>query len=414
VTFSIGPTFGPGPGGSQDADPGPFAGLGFGGSPASTDGSSLLFDSDGYPVSIGPEDWGVVSALGLDNYSRLGRTLGANGALGSGDTGSWTFGAAAPSVGPPLPTNVAPETQPVDAVSPTDLASLAPIFAAQLPAQGGADHQSGAAAPNVAAPPPALTATGANAAPAAVADTSALADASSLAVEPATWSSSGIIRGGGGHLARNAQTAADRPSGFDPFAKAPPGPPPFRPPPSSLSPLISLGLGAAQDASAWAPRIGPPPPPLPYWTAALRDGDRGYQEAKARYNEITYPSTIQQAIQSGLDPFGLNHSLAGLALATESGGHFVGGLFRPLIPDDPAHPGRRALRDFIGDSIVNLPLLALGGGEAEGANLQEGVYEFPDLWANDGSKYVGQTASKDARLDYWESVGRLKRGTETF
>lgn len=363
MAFSSGSTFRPDPGGPWYAAPSSLGNLGLDGPPAQQ-GASVLFDSDGYPISVGPDDWSVVNALGLDNYSRLGRMLAAGGAFAPGDPGDRAAGSAVPSLGAPPPIGVALGSRPVAGITPPDLTGLTPVVAPQLSAQGAASDQPSDPSVDLSPPPAATTATDANVVmPVATSDTSSPID---LVADPDRRRRAEFDRGGGGRLAIGSRAAAAGQAGLDPFDPAPTTTPRFRPSAqvASLSPLMSLGLSGAQGAPPWAPLIGPPPPPLPYWTAALRDGDRGFREAKARHDEIFYPSTIQQAVQSGLDPLGVNHSLSSLALLTEPAGHFVGGLLRPLLPDDPEHPGRRSLRDFIGDSIANLPALAVGGAEA--------------------------------------------------
>jgi hypothetical protein len=360
MAFNFGSTFRPDPG-AQGTDPGLLASLGIAGSPGSRDTPSVLFDSDGYPVSIGPDDWGVVNALGLDNYSRLGRILGAGGTPAPGETGDQPLKGAAPNVGPPPPASVALGSEPVAGIKPLDLAALTPFGPPQLSAQDGAGDLAAGLSP----PPQAASAMGAEpVTPVVTADTSLLTGPPSFAPDPDPPRRGDIDRGGGGLLAGRAQPAVTGRGGLGLFGPPPPAPA-FHLPQQipSLSPLMALGLGGAQSAPAWAPRVGPPSPPPSYLTAALRDGDRGFREAKARDDEIAYPSTIHEAVQSGLDPLGVNHSLGALALLTEPAGHFVGGLLRPLIPDDPDHPGRRSLRDFIGDSIASLPALVVGGAE---------------------------------------------------
>jgi hypothetical protein len=377
MAFSFGPTFRPAPG-TQDPDPGLLASLAVAGKPGSQDTPSVLFDSDGYPVSIGPDDWGVVSALGLDNYSRLGRILGAGGTLAPPGAGDRALSGSVLNIGPPPPTSVALGSQPVAGIAPPDLADLTPFVAPQLAAQDSAGDQVSDPSAGLSLPPPALSVMGADpVTPAVVADTSSLTGPPTFSADPDPSGRAEFDRGGGGLLARRAQPAPVRQGDLGLFGQGPPATPAFRTLPAipSLSPLMSLGLSGAQSAPAWAPRIGHPPPPLSYWTAALRDGDRGFSEAKARDDEVAYPSTIQEALRSGLDPLGLNHGLSALALLTEPAGHLVGGLFRPLLPDDPDHPGRRSLRDLIGDSIATLPTLAVGGAEA--ATDADVATEFP-------------------------------------
>jgi hypothetical protein len=366
MAFSLGSTFRSDPGGPEGANAGLLASLGFAGSLGPQDGPSVLFDSDGYPVSVGPDDWGVVNALGLDNYSRLGRMLGGGGTFAPGAAGDRALSGLAPNIGPPPPTSVALGSQPVAGITPLDLAALTPFAAPQLSAQDSAGDQASDLFTGLSPPPPATRTMGASAVtPVVTANTSSPSGPPGLAADPDRPSRGEPDRGGGGLLASKARQSADRLEALSPFGQAPPAIPAFHPPAQipSLSPLMSLGLSNAEGAPPWTPRIGPPPPPLPYWTAALRDGDRGFREATARHDEIVYPSTIQQAVQSGLDPLGVKHSLSALALLTEPAGHFVGGLLRPLIPDDPEHPGRRSLRDFVGDSIASLPALLVGGAE---------------------------------------------------
>ncbi|HXQ13741.1 MAG TPA: hypothetical protein VN814_03865 [Caulobacteraceae bacterium] len=479
MAFGYGPTSWLDQGAQAWAAPGGLSSLGLGGGPAAGDGSSLLFDSDGYPVSIGAGDWPYVSALGLDTYSRLGRMLGSD--QGPGDAGAWTpaNGEVAPNVGPPPPTSVAPGTQSVGGIGPADLASLTPLVAPQLSPQGGAHDQASDPSAGLDPPPLAVTAMGAGAvAPVATPDTSALAGLPSFAVDSdyltqpddAAWrvaqqaygagdlragfealirsnrlrltedgaplvyrgqrltlpdlssmdprTRTEFDRAGGQRLAHIAQLAAARQAPLDLFAQTPPWT--AAPQTAALAPAFSQagssGFSEPPGLPSGAPQIGAP---LPYWTAALRDGDRGYQDAKARYDQILYPSTIQRAVQSGLDPAGIGRSLSALDLAAESSGDFVGGLLRPILPDDPNHPGRQALRDLLGGAIVNLPGFATGEGEAAEANnlreaITEGIYWFPDLWAKDGSMYVGQTGKGWARPDYWVRVGRADPAAITF
>jgi hypothetical protein len=428
MTFGYDPTSWLGGGAQAGAGPGGLISLGLESGPAPGNGPSVLFDSDGYPVSIGPDDWPYVSALGLDGYSRLGRMLGSAQGPGDADARTPASAEAAPNIARPPATSIAPESQPVVGTSPGDLASLTPFFGPQLSPQDGASDQASGPSAGLDPPPPPVTAMGAEAvSPVATADTSTLTGPPSFPVDADYWAQpddsawriaqqtygaddlragfealigsnqlglaedgapiiyrgqrltlpdlssldprtrAALDRAGGQRLAHIAQMASASQAPPDPFAQAPPwtaaSQPPLPPDPSS-SPFGSFDFNNAQSPPPGAPRIGPAPPPLPYLTAALRDGDRGWRDAQARYDETLYPSTIQQAIQSGLDPAGIGHGLSTLALLTEPGGHFVGGLLRPLLPDDPEHPGRRTLRDFVGDSIANLPALALGGGEA--------------------------------------------------
>src|SRR5580700_9333826 len=155
MAFSFGSTFRPDPG-VQAADPGVLAGLGLAGSPGPRDGPSVLFDSDGYPVSIGPEDWGVVNALGLDNYSRLGRFLSAGGTQAPGETGDRALSGPAANIGPPPPTSVALGSRPVAGITPLDLAALTPFVSPQLSAQVSAGDQTSDPPAGLSPSPPAI------------------------------------------------------------------------------------------------------------------------------------------------------------------------------------------------------------------------------------------------------------------
>ena len=218
MAFSSGSTFRPDPGGPWYAAPSSLGNLGLDGPPAQQ-GASVLFNSDGYPISVGPDDWSVVNALGLDNYSRLGRMLAAGGAFAPGDPGDRAAGSAVPSLGAPPPIGVALGSRPVAGITPPDLTGLTPVVAPQLSAQGAASDQPSDPSVDLSPPPAATTATDANVVmPVATSDTSSPID---LVADPDRRRRAEFDRGGGGRLAIGSRAAAAGQAGLDPFDPAP-------------------------------------------------------------------------------------------------------------------------------------------------------------------------------------------------
>ncbi len=99
-----------------------FYALGLQALPAPDDGPATLFDSDGNPVPIQPNEWGAVQAVGLDRFSSLARYIRASLATAPTSVAgrSPLSAAAAESFAPPPSLGFAPGTQPAAAIDPGD------------------------------------------------------------------------------------------------------------------------------------------------------------------------------------------------------------------------------------------------------------------------------------------------------